>query len=153
MEEMRYKLAKRNGEIVEEDDDDEEEEGGGAQEAKAAPPPPPPPPLPKPEGATETPSINIAPSGDESNAKNSVEGKEKLRISTDSNDLSEKGDPFSASTDSVGAPLSSASTKSKKLLSKPDLSSILAKALMKYLINQHLSSNLTIFIFCFLLLR
>ena len=150
MEEMRYKLAKRNGEIVEEDDDDEEEEGGGAQEAKAAPPPPPPPPLPKPEGATETPSINIAPSGDESNKKNSVEGKEKLRISTDSNDLSEKGDPFSASTDSVGAPLSSASTKSKKLLSKPDLSSILAKVLMKYLINHIVSGNLTIFIFWFL---
>ena len=151
MEEMRYKLAKRNGEIVEEDDDDEEEEGGGAQEAKAAPPPPPP--LPKPEGASETPSINIAPSGDESNKKNSVEGKEKLRISTDSNDLSEKGDPFSASTDSVGAPLSSASTKSKKLLSKPDLSSILAKAFIKYLTNHIVSSNLTIFIFCFLLLR
>lgn len=115
MEEMKYKLAKRNGEIVEEDDDEEEE---GAQEAKAAPPPPPPPPV-------EAPSNNSQPD----------EGKENLAIKVDSNDftLGDKGDAFSASTDSAGGgPLSSTSSKSKKVFSKPDLSSILAKVLVTF---------------------
>ena len=110
MEEMKYKLAKRNGEIVEEDDDEEEE---GVPEAKAPPPPPPPP---------QAPSNSIEP----------AEGKERLAITVDSNDftLGDKGDAFSASTDSVSGPLSSTSSKAKKVFSKPDLSSILAKVLL-----------------------